>query len=119
MYRTLVASGFAIVLCALTVMAKEYTEVPITHIDTDKHTVTAKVGDKDVTFSYTDKTSFGFGKKDIDPEKLSKFAEFVNAKGATATIVTAEEKDKEIVDKDGRHVASRVTFVFKKKDKED
>jgi len=121
MYRSLVLSSLALILCVVVVVAKEYPDAQVTNIDVDKNTITAKVGDKDVTFAFTKDTTFGFGKKAMDPDKLAKFAEkVVNVKGAKATIVTREEKDKEVTDKDGKPVADRVTFTFKRgKDKED
>src|SRR5947209_9590510 len=109
------ALGF-VVAC---VSAKEY-KGTVTKIDTDKHTITAKVDGEDKTFGYTDSTEFmrqGRGGKEakaIPSDKLGIVAERVAEKGAPATIVTDEKDGKEVV-KGGKPVASKVTIGGGKK----
>jgi hypothetical protein len=118
MLRKLVCAAVVVLLCTFTLLAKEY-QGRVTNLDTDKHTLTVKVGDEEKTFVYTDKTTFT-GKKgnDIPQEKLAGFAEkVISKKGASATIVTEETDGKEVL-KDGKAVVSKVTFKGgKKKDK--
>jgi hypothetical protein len=55
MLRSLVCAGFALLICAVAVLAGEY-KGRVKHVDPDKGTITVTVGDEDKTFRVTDDT---------------------------------------------------------------
>jgi hypothetical protein len=114
MSRAIVCSLFALVLCTVTLSAKEYKEVPVTNIDLDKKIVIVKIDDKEVTFVIADDTTFANAKgKAIDKEKLADNVKKRLADGnVKATLVTAEKDEKEVL-KDGKAVLAKVTFAKK------
>jgi hypothetical protein len=114
MYRSLMGALLLLGLCAFTALAKEH-KGNVTKVDPDKNLITVKVGDEEKTFTFTDKTMFiGPKGKEISREGLSKLAEKLAEKARPATIET-EEKDGTEVVKDGKPVATKVTFRRGKK----
>jgi hypothetical protein len=114
MLRALTCAATLVLLCAVTLLAKEY-EGTVTKLDTEKNVVTVKIGDNEKTFAYTDSTEFINAKgKAIKSEKLGKLAEKLANKAQDATLVTSEKDDKEEV-KDGNPLLKTVTFKAKKK----
>jgi hypothetical protein len=104
----------ALVFVVACVSAKEY-KGSITKLDTEKKTMTVKVGDEEKTFAYTDTTEFVAGKKGaLDHEKLKGFAEKLSEKARPATVETTEKDGKEEM-KDGHAVVSKVTLTRGKK----
>jgi hypothetical protein len=67
MLRSLVCAAFALVVCAVAVLAGE-TRGKVKSVDPDKNTITVTVDDKDVTFKVTDDTKILRKGKDGDKE---------------------------------------------------
>ncbi|HZY88902.1 MAG TPA: hypothetical protein VFE78_29020 [Gemmataceae bacterium] len=63
MLRSLVCAAFALVICAVAVLAGEY-KGKVKSVDPDKNTITVTVGDDDKTFKVTDDTKIVRGKGD-------------------------------------------------------
>jgi hypothetical protein len=100
MLRSLVCAAFALVLCAVAVLAGEY-KGKVKSVDPDKNTITVTVGDTDKTFKVTDDAKIVRGKG--DKEKAVKDGlknEKAWKKGPNVVITTegegAKEKVKEI-----------------------
>jgi hypothetical protein len=114
MLRTLGCTALALVFCVVALNAKEYKNVKVKKIDTDKKTITVTIDDKDQTFTYNDKTTFLRGKeKEIKQEALTKMAERINEKGGKASFVTVEKDGKEVKE-GGKLLLEKVTFGGKK-----
>jgi hypothetical protein len=113
MFRTVLTVLLALTVCAVTLSAKEYKDATVTNYDAEKNVLVAKIGDKEVTFVLTDKTSFVRANgKEIDKEKLGDSVKKMISDKRTATIVT-DEKDGAEVLKDGKPVITKVTFAKK------
>jgi hypothetical protein len=63
MLRSLVCAAFALVVCAVAVLAGE-NRGKVKSVDPDKNTITVTIEDKDVTFKVTDDTKIVRGKGD-------------------------------------------------------
>jgi hypothetical protein len=67
MLRSLVCAAFALVVCAVAVLAGEY-RGKVKSVDPDKSTITVTIDDKDKTFKVTDDTKIVRGKGDKSKE---------------------------------------------------
>jgi hypothetical protein len=67
MLRSLVCAGFALLICAVAVLAGEY-RGKVKSVDPDKSTITVTIGDDDKTFKVTDDTKIVRGKGDKEKE---------------------------------------------------
>jgi hypothetical protein len=63
MLRSLVCAGFALLICAVAVLAGEY-RGRVKNVDPDKNTITVTVDGEDKTFKVTDDTKIVRGKGD-------------------------------------------------------
>jgi hypothetical protein len=67
MLRSLVCAGFALVICAVAVLAGEY-KGKVKSVDPDKNTITVTVDGEDKTFKVTDDTKIVRKGKDGDKD---------------------------------------------------
>ena len=118
MIRYALGAGFALLLCGVTLMAKEYTDAVVKSVDADKGTITITIKDgdkdKDVTLKVdkdakiTRKNKQGEDTDVKDGLKNEKaFGKGKSGEFPTVTITTEGEGDKEI--------AKTIKFVAKKK----
>jgi hypothetical protein len=111
MSRTVLTALLALAVYAVSTQAKEYKDATVTSVDAEKNVIVAKIGDKEVTFAFTDKTTFLRNNgQEIARDKLAETTKrIVGDKGRPAVIVTEEKDDKEVT-KDGKPVVSKITF---------
>jgi hypothetical protein len=95
MLRSLVCAAFALVVCAVAVLAGEY-KGKVKSVDTDKSTITVTVGDDDKTFKVTDDTKIVRGKNNKEVKDGLK-NEKAWKNNPNVTIITEGEGKKEKV----------------------
>jgi hypothetical protein len=106
------AAIVALVFLVACVSAKEY-KGAVTKIDSDKKTVTVKVGSDEKTFAYSDASEFVGPKGAIPHDKLGKFAaQLTGAKGGVPATIETQEKDGKEVVANGHPVMSKLTLTF-------
>jgi hypothetical protein len=96
MLRSLVCAGFALLVCAVAVLAAEY-KGKVKNVDPDKSTITVTVGDEDKTFKVTDDTKIVRGKGDKSKDVKDGLKNERAFKNNPNVVITTEgEKVKEI-----------------------
>jgi hypothetical protein len=89
MLRSLVCAAFALVVCAVAVLAGEY-KGKVKSVDPDKNTITVTVGDDDKTFKVTDDTKIVRG-KDGDKEVKDGLKSKIWSKNPNVIVTTEGE----------------------------
>lgn len=92
MVRSFLCALFVLALCTVSVLAKEY-KGQATKLDNDKKEIMVKVGDKEETIKFDDKTEFTFNGRLIKEKGLRSVAQALTM---TPRNVTVETNDKNI-----------------------